>query len=375
MSKKDYYEVLGVSKGADQAELKKAYHKLAMQYHPDRNPNNAEAEQKFKEINEAYETLKDAQKKAMYDQYGHAAFSNGGGGGGHQRQGGGGAFHADINDIFGDFFSDFMGSGGRRQSSPQIKGSDLKYNLKITLEEAFHGISKNINFSTAVKCSSCNGHGSEDKHSTTTCNSCSGRGTTRIQQGFFTLEQTCGSCQGSGHIIKNPCKKCQGSGRHNGTKNLMVNIPAGVEDGTRVRLTGEGEAGVRGGSSGDLYVVVSIKPHDIYKVDGDNLHCKIPLSFTKAALGTEIELATIEGDKVKLKIPAGSQSGDQLRLRGKGMSKIRSSARGDMFVHLHIETPKNLTKRQKELLEELDKELESENNEASFLDKMKSLWS
>lgn len=376
MTKKDYYEVLGVSKSANQTEIKKAYHKLAMQHHPDRNPGNAEAEKKFKEINEAYEILKDEQKKAAYDRYGHNAFQGQGGGGFNYNQAAGSTgFRADINDIFGDFFGDFMGGSRRQKPSMQIKGSDLKYNTTISLSEAFKGINKNISFSTEVRCVTCQGIGSADKATTTTCDVCNGMGATRIQQGFFTLEQPCNKCQGAGQTIKNPCQKCHGMGRHSGQKNLLVNIPAGIEDGIKIRLIGEGEAGIRGGNSGDLYVVVSIKPHELYKVDGDNLHCKLSINFTKAALGGEIEIPTIESDKVRLKIPASSQNGDQLRLKGKGMSKIKSTARGDMFVHLYIETPKNLTQKQKELLEELDKELAADSNEEGFLNKVKNLWS
>ncbi|BDU60233.1 chaperone protein DnaJ [Candidatus Rickettsia kotlanii] len=370
----NYYQILGVSKTASQADLKKAYLKLAKQYHPD-TTDAKDAEKKFKEINAAYDVLKDEQKRAAYDRLGHDAFQN------QQSQGGGGnhgGFHPDINDIFGDFFSDFMG-GSRRSSRPtsaKVRGSDLKYNLTINLEEAFHGIEKNISFSSAVKCDACHGSGSEKGETVTICDACSGVGATRRQQGFFTIEQACHKCQGNGHIIKNPCKKCHGMGRYHKQRNLSVNIPAGVENGTRIRHTGEGEAGIRGGNSGDLYVDIEIKPHDIYKIDGAHLHCKLPISFVNAALGGEIEVPVIEGGKVKLTIPAGTQNGDQLRLRSKGMSKMRSTIRGDMLAHIHVEVPKNLSKRQRELLEEFKKEsIHEKENDCSFFNKMKSLWS
>lgn len=373
----DYYQILGVSKTASSADLKKAYHKLAKQYHPDNAAaGDTNAEKKFKEINAAYEVLKDEQKRAAYDRFGHDAFQNQQARGGAGSQGGH-PFGADINDIFGDFFSDFMGGGGRRKpTSSKVRGSDLKYNLTINLEEAFHGIEKNISFSSEVKCDTCHGSGSEKGETATTCDACGGVGATRVQQGFFMIEQTCHKCQGNGQIIKNPCKKCHGLGRYHKQRNLSINIPAGVENGTRIRHPGEGEAGIRGGNNGDLYVDIAIKPHDIYKVDGANLHCKLPISFVNAALGGEVAVPVIEGGKVNLTIPAGTQNGDQLRLRGKGMSKIRSTIRGDMLAHVHVEVPKNLSKRQKELLEELRKESVNEKeNDGSFFNKMKSLWS
>ncbi|WP_375319411.1 molecular chaperone DnaJ [Candidatus Tisiphia endosymbiont of Oplodontha viridula] len=378
MSTKDYYQILGVNKSASQAEIKKAYHKLAMQYHPDRNSQDQQAEKKFKEISSAYDVLKDEQKRAAYDRFGHEAFHNSGGASSAGRHSSGRA-NPDLNDIFGDFFNDFMGGGARRQrQSTSVRGSDLKYDITVTLPEAFRGIDKNISFTSEVKCSPCNGSGSENNNTgMSKCDACGGQGATRIQQGFFTLEQTCAKCQGAGQIIKNPCKKCHGQGRYSQHRNLLVNIPAGIEEGTRIRLTGEGDAGMRGGSSGDLYIFVTIKPHDLYKVDGINLHCRLPISFIKAILGGEVEVPDIEGGKVKLKIPAGTQNGEQLRLKGKGMSKVRSTIRGDMFAHIHIEIPKNLTKKQKELLEMLDKELTSDKDEddASFFNKMKNLWS
>lgn len=380
MTKKDYYEILEVPRTADAAELKKAYLKLAKKYHPDINKNSAEAEKKFKEISEAYDILKDPQKKAAYDSFGHAAFENGGPG---SYRGGGarGASEHDINDIFGDFFSDFMGgarAGRGRTRSSQTRGSDLKYNLEISLEEAFKGVDKNINFSTEVKCAPCDGKGTKNSNATTTCSQCKGNGVVRMQQGFFTVEQTCSQCGGQGQIIKDPCISCRGSGRVTKSKNLIVNVPAGVENGVRIRIAGEGEAGLRGGAVGDLYVFIQVKPHEIFKVEADNLHFKLPISFTKAALGGEVEIPTIEGTKVKLKIPEGTETGDKLRLKGKGMSRMQSTARGDLYAHAYIETPKKLTKRQREILEELDKELgETQANykEEGFFSKVKNIWS
>lgn len=375
MSTRDYYQILGVSKSATQADLKKAYHKLAMQYHPDRNSTDPDAEKKFKEINAAYDVLKDEQKRAAYDRFGHEAFHQTGGGASGRTSSSG--FGPDINDIFGEFFNDFMGGGARKQRSPaNVRGSDLKYDISITLAEAFRGTDKNISFTSEVKCGTCNGTGSETNAAMTSCDACKGQGATRMQQGFFTLEQTCSKCQGSGKIIKNPCKKCHGQGRSSQHRNLLVTIPAGIEEGSRIRLTGEGEAGLRGGHNGDLYIFVTIKPHDLFKVDGINLHCRLPVSFVKAALGGELEIPDIEGGRVKLKIPAGTQNGEQLRLKGKGMSKVRSTLRGDMFAHIHVETPKNLTKKQKELLEALDKESQNDkDDDVSFFNKMKNLWS
>lgn len=384
MSKRDYYEVLGISRSADAGEIKKAYLKLAKKYHPDCNKDDPEAEQKFKEAAEAYEVLKDEQKKSAYDRFGHSAFENGGGGAGGGFGGfggfGGGAGGPDVNDIFGDFFSDFMGGrrgGAGQRRSTEIRGSDLKYNLSISLEEAFTGLDKKINFSTETKCEPCQGKGTKDSEGFKTCGGCGGAGVIRMQQGFFAVEQTCGQCSGAGKIIKNPCSSCHGSGRMHKQKSLVVNIPAGVENNTRIRIAGEGEAGIRGGASGDLYVFISVKEHDIYKVEGANLHCKLPLSFTKAALGGEVEIPTIDGKKVTLKVPAGTETGEKIRLKEKGMSKIRSSVRGDLYAHAYVQTPKNLSKKQKELLEELGKELgesDSSYKDEGFFSRMKNMW-
>jgi molecular chaperone DnaJ len=377
MTKRDYYEVLEVERSANGAEIKKAYLKLAKKYHPDTNSSDPSAEIKFKEISEAYEVLKDEQKRAAYDRMGHSAFEQGGGGGFNSRTAG----NHDINDIFGDFFSDFMGGRGGGASRPrtsQARGSDLKYNLTITLEEAFTGIDKKINFNTEAKCSPCGGKGTNEPNANSTCPQCNGTGAIRMQQGFFAIEQTCNKCNGQGQIIKNPCITCHGTGRSTKHKNLIVNIPHGVEDGVRIRIAGEGEAGLRGGLSGDLYVFITVAPHNIYQVEGSNLHCRLPLNFTKAALGGEVEIPTIDGSTVTLKIPLGTQTGDKLRLRGKGMSKVRSSERGDFYAHAFVQTPKDLTKKQKELLEELDKEFgETKENYSSdgFFSKMKNMWS
>ena len=374
MTKRDYYEVLEVPRSADGPEIKKAYLKLAKKYHPDTNAGAPSAEIKFKEISEAYEVLKDEQKRAAYDRMGHSAFEQGGGGGFHSR---GSSNNPDINDIFSDFMGGNRG-GAPRQRASQSRGSDLKYNLTITLEEAFTGVDKKINFNAESKCSSCDGKGTNEPNANSTCPQCSGTGAIRMQQGFFAIEQTCNKCNGQGQVIKNPCTTCHGSGRCSKHKNLIVNIPHGVENGVRIRIAGEGEAGFRGGSVGDLYVFITVSSHDIYQVEGSNLHFRLPLNFTKAALGGEVDIPTIDGSTITLKIPAGTQTGDKLRLKGKGMSRIRSSERGDFYAHAFVQTPKNLTKKQKELLEELDKEFgETKENYSSdgFFSKMKNIWS
>ncbi len=377
MAKRDYYEVLGVSKGASGEEIKKAYRTKAKELHPDRNKDNPAAEASFKEANEAYEVLKDADKKAAYDRFGHAAFESGMGGGG--RAGGGfGGGHADFSSAFSDVFDDLFGNftggqrGGRNRAS---RGADLRYNLRISLEEAFGGLQKTINVPTSVSCDSCKGSGAEGGSEPASCPTCSGMGKVRAQQGFFTVERTCPTCSGLGQIIKNPCKSCKGSGRVDKDRALSVNIPAGVETGTRIRLAGEGEAGMRGGPSGDLYIFIEVADHELFQRDGTNLFCRVPVSMAKAALGGSIEVPTIDGGRGRVQIPAGSQSGRQMRLRGKGMPALRGSTSGDMFIELAVETPVNLTSRQKELLAEFEDLSENNNPESSsFFSSVKSFW-
>ena len=381
MSKRDYYEILGLQKGASDDEIKKAYRKLSMDHHPDRNPDDAKAEAKFKEASEAYEVLKDQQKRAAYDRFGHGAFDGNGGRGAGTRGGGAGTQGGNFNDVFGDFFSDFMGGGHRQQGSQsqKVRGSDLKYDISITLEEAYQGTDKKISFSTMVSCDSCHGSGSADGGQVDVCATCHGQGAVRMQQGFFVIEQACPACQGQGKIIKNPCKKCHSHGRCNDKKTLQVNIPAGVENGTRIRLAGEGEAGMRGGHNGDLYIFISVSTHPLFRNEGADLHCRLPISFITAILGGELEVPTIDGGAISLKIPAGTQSGDKFRIKDKGMTKIRSSSKGDMYVHAFVEIPKSLTKKQKEMIEELKKEfgddtVSSPEDKKGFFDKMKNLW-
>ena len=378
MSKRDYYELLGISKGASADEIKKGYRAKAKELHPDRNADNPNAEAQFKEINEAYEVLKDGDKKAAYDRYGHAAFE-GGMGGGQQGgfHGGGGDFSSAFSDVFDDLFGDFMGGGGRGGGGRNraSRGSDLRYNLRVTLEEAYAGLQKTINVPASVQCDGCSGTGAEGGSEPATCPTCSGMGKVRAQQGFFTVERTCPTCSGMGQIIKNPCKSCGGQGRTEKDRSLSVNIPAGVETGTRIRLSGEGEAGMRGGPSGDLYIFVEVAPHEIFQREGGNLFCRVPVSMASAALGGDIEVPSIDGGRSRVKIPSGSQSGRQMRLRGKGMPAIRSSQLGDMFIELAVETPVNLTSRQKELLREFE-ELSEDNNpeSSSFFSSVKSFW-
>ncbi len=385
MSKKDYYELLGVSKAASADELKKAYRKLAMKYHPDKNPGDKEAEKKFKEINEAYEVLKDPDKKAAYDRYGHAAFEQGMGGGGGFNPGGFGAGGFDFTGAgFGSHFSDIIdevfggfGGGSQRSGQSSQRGNDIRYNLEITLEEAFRGITKNIRFHVPSACSPCKGSGSEGGSSATTCKTCQGRGKLRFQQGFFTVERTCSACGGAGSTIDKPCKTCSGSGRVRKEKNLEVKIPGGVDEGTRIRLSGEGEAGLRGGPHGDLYVFVHVKSHRFFKRDEHDIHCKVPIPMTKAALGGEVEVPSIDGSAVNIKIPSGTQGGHQFRLKGKGMSILRSQSRGDMYIEAVVETPMNLSKKQKELLEQFEKESKGDSTSpqsAGFFKKVKDFF-
>tara|TARA_R110002110_G_scaffold138635_2_gene324866 strand:- start:190 stop:1335 length:1146 start_codon:yes stop_codon:yes gene_type:complete len=376
MAKRDYYEVLGVAKGASADEIKKGYRAKAKELHPDRNKDNPNAESQFKEANEAYEVLKDGDKKAAYDRFGHAAFEGGMGGGGGRPGGGQGDFSSAFSDVFDDLFGDFMGQrGGQRGGQRAARGADLRYNLRITLEEAFSGLQKSINVPTSVPCDSCSGSGAEGGSEPTTCPTCSGMGKVRAQQGFFTVERTCPTCSGMGQIVKNPCKSCRGAGRVEKERSLSVNIPKGVETGTRIRLAGEGEAGLRGGPSGDLYIFIEVKEHELFDRDGPNLFCRVPVSMSAAALGGNIEVPTIDGGRGRVQIPSGSQSGRQMRLRGKGMPPLRGGGVGDMIIELAVETPVNLTSRQKELLREFE-DLSSENNPESstFFSSVKSFW-
>lgn len=347
MSKRDYYEVLGVSRTCTEAELKASFRKLAMQHHPDRNPGDKDCEHKFKEINEAYDVLKDGDKRAAYDRYGHAAFEQGGMGGG---------FSADFGSAFADIFEGIFGmqSGGRR-SSGRERGSDLRYNMEITLEDAYLGKTAQIRIPTSVTCEACSGSGAKAGTKPKTCASCGGMGKIRHAQGFFTLERTCPSCQGRGQVIDDPCKACGGGGRVTRERNLSVNIPPGVEDGTRIRLAGEGEAGLRGGPPGDLYIFLSLTPHELFQRDGADLHCLVPVSMVSAALGGEFEVPSIDGGKARVKIPAGTQTGRRFRLGGKGMPVLRTKQTGDMYVQVSVETPQNLSKKQRELLTEFEK--------------------
>ena len=370
MSKRDYYDVLGVPKGSQADAIKKAYRTKAKELHPDRNSDNPNAESQFKEVNEAYEVLKDADKKAAYDRYGHAAFEGGGG----QGFGGGGDFSSAFSDVFDDLFGDFMG-GGRGGRKQQSRGSDLRYNLSISLEEAFAGLQKTINIPSAVKCGSCNGTGAAGGSSPTTCPTCSGLGKVRATQGFFTVERGCPTCSGVGQIIKNPCSSCGGQGTQKKDKALSVNVPPGVETGTRIRLAGEGETAPRGGVSGDLYIFIEVSKHKIFERDGLNLFCRVPVSMAKASLGGEVEVPTIDGGRSRVRIPAGSQSGRQMRLKGKGMPAIKTIQKGDMFIEMAVETPVNLTAKQKELLQEFEELSEDNNPETnSFFSSVKTFW-
>lgn len=376
MAKRDFYEVLGVVRTASFEEIKKAYRGKAKELHPDRNKDNPDAEAQFKEVNEAYDVLKDAEKKAAYDRYGHAAFEGGMGGGRGGYGGGQGDFASAFSDVFEDLFGDFMGGrGGQGGRSRATRGSDLRYNMRVTLEEAFKGAQKTITVPGSSACTACNGTGAEGGAEPQTCPTCSGLGKVRAQNGFFTVERTCPTCGGQGQVVKNPCRVCHGAGRVENERTLSVNIPAGVETGTRIRLAGEGEAGLRGGPAGDLYIFLEVREHAIFQRDGVHLFCRVPVSVTSAALGGEVEVPTIDGGRSRVKIPAGSQSGRQMRLRGKGMPALRGGAVGDMVIELAVETPVNLTTRQKELLREFEK-IEAENNPegASFFKKVKSFW-
>ena len=373
MAKPDYYDLLGAQRGATPDDLKKAYRKLAMKYHPDQNPGDAEAERKFKEINEAYDVLSDERKRAAYDQFGHAAFDQTGGGrpGGFEFSFGGGSFA----DVFDDLFGEFMG-GQQRSRGAGTRGADLRYNLEISLDDAFRGRKAEVNVPSTVSCDDCRGTGSRDAAEPTSCGTCQGVGKVRAQQGFFTIERTCPACQGAGYVIENPCSACRGSGRTARTRTLNIDIPRGVEDGTRIRLSGEGEAGVRGAMPGDLYVFVSVRPHGLFQRDDMNLHCRVPIPMTTATLGGDVEVPTLDGKRSRVSIPAGTQTGTQFRLRGKGMPALRGRGVGDLYIQATVETPRNLTSRQKELLRQFEKggsEKTSPDSE-SFLSKVKDMW-
>jgi len=374
MSKRDYYEILGIEKNASEAEIKKAFKRLAMKHHPDRNPDNKEAEEKFKEAKEAYEILSDAQKRSAYDQFGHAGVDPSAGMGGAGGFGGGASF----SDIFGDVFGDIFGGGRARGGGHAYRGDDLQYNLELSLEDAVHGTQVDIRIPTHVPCDECGGSGAKKGTTPTTCSTCGGVGQVRMQQGFFSLQQTCPRCHGRGKMITDPCGNCHGQGRVQKHKTLSVKVPAGVDSGDRIRLTGEGEAGEQGGPSGDLYVHITVKPHRIFERDGNDLYCEVPINMTTAALGGELEVPTLDG-RIKLKIPAETQSGKMFRLRGKGVRSVRSGAAGDLMCKVQVETPVNLTKKQKELLQELGTSLEQDSvqhspRSSSWLDSVKKFF-
>ena len=378
MAKKDYYEVLGVIKSASSEEIKKAYRKLALKHHPDRNKGDKAAESKFKEASEAYHVLSDKERRTNYDQFGHAAFEGAGGRGGFSNFDFSNAF-SDIfgSDIFDDFFEDFGGSRGRRQRrSSDFRGADLRYNLSISLEEAYNGKKQEINFSSSEKCGRCNGYGAEPGSKPISCSACNGQGQVRSSQGFFTIQQTCPECNGSGEQISSPCKDCKGMCKKQTRKKISTNIPKGVDDGTRIRLSGKGEAGIKGGGNGDLYIFVSVEPHNIFKRSEENLFFEFPVSLADAALGTTIEVPTIDGGKAKVKIPAGTQNGKQFRLRDKGMPIMRNKDYGDLYIRTITEVPISLTKEQKNLLEQFKKLEDSKTNPGikNFFEKAKRFW-
>jgi molecular chaperone DnaJ len=374
MSKRDYYDILGLSRGASEQDIKSAFRRLAKDCHPDRNAGDKSAEQRFKELGEAYEALRDPQKRAAYDQFGHAAFDGHGGRGAH---GFGPDFASSMSDIFDDLFGEFMGGRrGRGQRSGRERGADLRYNMEITLPEAFAGKTAQIRVPTSVTCEACAGSGAKAGTQPSTCPTCGGAGKVRASQGFFTIERTCHSCQGRGEIINDPCGSCSGSGRVMRERTLSVNIPAGVEDGTRIRLAGEGEAGMRGGPAGDLYIFLSIKPHEFFQRDGADIFCRVPISMTTAALSGHIDVPTVDGGKTRVKVPEGTETGKQFRLKGKGMPVLRSKVTGDMYIQVEVETPKNLTARQRELLESFERESHGETSphSAGFFTRVKEFF-
>ena len=377
MSKSDYYEILGCSKTASESELKKAFRSKAKELHPDRNSGNSAATEKFKKVNEAYDILKDPEKRAAYDRYGHAAFDGSMGGGFNSSGATNGDFASAFSDVFEDLFGDFMGSGNPRSNSSQRanRGADLRYNMQISLKNAFSGKKTKIDVPTSVSCDTCNGTGAQSGAAPTSCPTCSGIGKVRAQQGFFTVERTCPTCGGKGQIIKNPCRLCSGQGRIDKSKKLSVNIPPGVETGTRIRLAGEGEAGIRGGQPGDLYIFIEVEKHSIFEREGNDLFCRIPITMTTAALGGDLEAPTLDGGKTRVKIPQGSQNNKQLRLKGKGMPSIRGSSKGDLYIEILVETPVNLNAEQIQLLKQFENSCR-DNNPANkdFFSKVKNFW-
>ena len=368
MSKRDYYEVLEVSRTCSEAELKTAFRKLAMKWHPDRNPGDKDCEHKFRELNEAYEILKDGDRRAAYDRFGHAAFEQGGGG----QQG----FGNDFASAFADIFEGVFGMGPRGRSGGRERGADLRFNMEITLEEAYHGKTAEVRLPTSVTCEACSGSGAKAGTKPKTCATCNGQGKVRHAQGFFTLERTCPACHGRGQVIDDPCRNCSGSGRVTRERMLSVNIPAGVEDGTRIRLAGEGEAGARGGPAGDLYIFLSLGAHPFFQRDGADLHCRVPVSMVAAALGGEFEVPTIDNGRTRVKVPAGTQSGRRFRLANKGMPVLRAKQTGDMYVQVVVETPQNLTKKQREILVEFEKlsSQETQPESSGFFSKVKEIF-
>ncbi len=373
MAKRDFYEILGVPRDADDGALKSAFRKLAMKLHPDKNPGDPTAEQRFKEANQAYEILKDPQKRAAYDRFGHLAFEQGGMGG----AGAGAAGFSSFADIFDEFFGDLRGGGAGQRRSGRERGSDLRYNLEITLEDAYAGKTVEVDVPTSVTCDVCTGTGSKPGSSPKTCATCNGQGRVRASQGgFFHIERTCPNCHGRGEVIDDPCPNCGGAGRVTRERTLTVNVPAGVEDGTRIRLANEGEAGLRGGPAGDLYIFLSIKPHAFFQRDGADIFCRVPVSITTAALGGEFEVPTVDGSRTRVKVTEGAQSGKQFRLKGKGMPVLRSRQSGDMYVQIVVETPQNLSRRQRELLQEFERASSEENNPEStgFFSRVKDFF-
>lgn len=370
MSKRDFYEVLGVSRTATEADIKVSFRKLAMKFHPDRNPGDAEAEIKFKEINEAYQILMDPQQRAAYDRHGHAAFEQGRGGGF------GDGFASSMADIFEDLFGDFAGRQRGGRSNGRERGSDLRYNLEISLEEAYAGKTAELKIPTAITCEACTGTGAKAGSKARTCSTCGGHGRVRAQQGFFAIERTCMACQGRGETIDNPCPSCRGEGRVMKERNLSVNIPAGVEDGTRIRLAGEGEGGLRGGPAGDLYIFLSVKPHQLFQRDGADLFCRVPIAMAHAALGADIKVPTLDGQEAEIMIPEGTQTGKQFPIKGRGMTILRSKNRGDLYIQVVVETPRNLNTRQRELLKEFLAESNGDNQpeSESFFGKVRDFF-